>query len=121
MLPPEGPALRIVPPIFRIGLLLLSPLQMLPPYVRAELPVRVLLMIVSVCTFQMPPPSPSNATLWPVPAELPLKVVLLIVMIPPASLRMPPPNAAELPLKVLLIIATVEDAAKLFVNYEGIN
>ena len=49
-----------------------------PPWLTAEFPLRVLLMIVSVSVFQMPPPTPSKET----PAELPLRVLLVIVTVP---------------------------------------
>jgi hypothetical protein len=54
----------------------------MPPPSEAELPDRVLLLIVKTPTFQMPPPSPAEL--------LPDRVLLLIVRTP--SFQMPPPQ-----------------------------
>jgi hypothetical protein len=77
----------------------------IPPPWSAELPLKVLLVIVSVAELlvvlllQIPPAEYS--------AELPLTVLLLNVTVPPSFMR-PPPKEAELPLIVLLVIVTLE-------------
>ena len=78
-------------------------LTMPPPSMLAELPVRVLLVMVTVPKFRMPPPR----TL----AELPERVLVVTVAVPPVLLTIPPPSLpAILSERVLLVMVA---AAKL--------
>ena len=96
ILDPIAPASRIVLPISTVPL---TELKMPPPAWPAELPLNVLLRILSVTALLLMPPALK-------PAELPLSVLLLTVIVgPPAiAMKMAPPSAkvAELLLSVLL-------------------
>src|SRR5262249_13698272 len=75
-----------------------------PPWLRAELPLTVVLVTVSVCVFQLPPPSPSEMALWPQADFQPsLHMVTIRVAL---WLKVPPTTEAELPLNVLLLITS---------------
>src|SRR5438309_8937183 len=84
ILAPVAPAFRTVSPIVSVALpgkraLMLGVSLRMPPPTLAELPLKVLLVTVSVA---------GKASVSD-------------------RLKMPPPSGAELPLKVLLVIATV--------------